>query len=310
MTTKAFSILLLTTLVLGVALGGAFAGGYALGKSGEAAQPPESQSLRPLTGGQAAGQGAGRARAGQAQNENGDVAIPRSGAAPEQGETVDSSAGRPAGPQGAGGSAGAAGGSASEGQDEGRVQGLFGTISSLQGNLVTLESPRGQAQATISDTTAIQKRVISSVEDLSVGATVQVTGRPGEDGQIQARSVTLAPSGDGAASSTLGDAGRGGPGGVVSLLGPVESIEEGVVTIAGSQGTITSVCPGPCDHVLEVGDGEPGRPGGRGGGADNRVGGSRRPSPSRRCHAGPRRSRPGHSPGVRGSKPGIPVDLH
>ena len=161
MTTKAFSILLLTTLVLGVALGGAFAGGYALGKSGEAAQPPESQSLRPPTAGQAAGQAAGRARAGQAQNENGDVAIPRSGAAPEQGETVDSSAGRPAGPQGASGSAGAAGGSASEGQDEGRVQGLFGTISSLQGNLVTLESPRGQAQATISETTAIQKRVMS-----------------------------------------------------------------------------------------------------------------------------------------------------
>ena len=244
MTTKAFSILLLTTLVLGVALGGAFAGGYALGKSGEAAQPPESQSLRPPTGGQAAGQGAGRARAGQAQNENGDVAIPRSGAAPEQGETVDSSAGRPAGRQGAGGPAGAAGSSTGEGQDAGGVQGLFGTISSLQGNLVTLESPRGQAQATISETTAIQKRVISSVEDLSVGATVQVTGRPGEDGQIQARSVTMAPSGDGAASRTLGDAGRGGPGGVVSLLGPVESIEEGVVTIADSQGT-KSVALGP-----------------------------------------------------------------
>ena len=240
MTTKALSILLLTTLVLGVALGGAFAGGYALGKSGEAVQPPESQSLRPPTGGQAAG----RTRAGQAQNESGDVAIPRSGAAPEQGETVDSSAGRPAGPQGAGGSAGAADSSASEGQDEGRVQRLFGTISSLQDNLVALESPRGQARATISETTAIQKRVMSSVEDLSVDATVQVTGRPGEDGQIQARSVTLAPSGDGAASRTLGDAGRGGPGGVVSLLGPVESIEEGVVTIADSRGT-KSVALGP-----------------------------------------------------------------
>ena len=244
MTTKAFSILLLTTLVLGVALGGAFAGGYALGRSGETAQPPESQSLRPPTAGQAAGQAAGRARAGQAQNENGDVAIPRSGAAPEQGETVDSSAGRPAGRQGAGGSAGAAGSSASEGHDEGRVQGLFGTISSLQGNLVTLESPRGQAQATISETTAIQKRVMASVEDLSAGATVQVTGRPGGDGQIQARSVTLAPSGDGGASRTLGDAGRGGPGGVVSLLGPVESIKDGVVTIADSQGT-KSVALGP-----------------------------------------------------------------
>ena len=254
MTTKAFSILLLTTLVLGVALGGAFAGGYALGKSGQAAQPPESQSLRPPTGGQAAGQGAGRTRAGQAQNESGDVAIPRSGAAPEQGETVDSSAGRPAGRQGAGGSAGAADSSASEGQDEGRVQGLFGTISSLQGNLVTLESPRGQAQATISDTTAIQERVMGSLEDLSVGATVQVTGRPGEDGQIQARSVTLAPSGDGAASSTLGDAGRGGPGGVVSLLGPVESIEEGVVTIADSQGTKrVSVVPATTFWKLETG---------------------------------------------------------
>ena len=59
MTTKAFSILLMTTLVLGVALGGAFAGGFALGRSGEAVQPPESQSLRPPT----AGQAAGRARA-------------------------------------------------------------------------------------------------------------------------------------------------------------------------------------------------------------------------------------------------------
>ena len=253
MTTKAFSILLLTTLVLGVALGGAFAGGFALGRSGEAAQTPESQSLRPPTGGQAAGQAAGRARAGQAQSESGDVAGPRSGAAPEQGGAADASAGRPAGRQGADGSAVAADGSADGGQDVGGVQELFGAISSLQGDLVTVESPRGQGQATISETTVIQKREMVSVDDLSVGATVQVTGRPGEDGMVQARSLTLTPTGDGAASASmmLGDAGRGGPGGVVSLLGPIESLEEGGVTIAGAQGT-KRVALGPATTVWKL----------------------------------------------------------
>ena len=94
---------------------------------------------------------------------------------------------------------------------------------------------------------------MSSVEDLSVGATVQVSGRPGEDGQIQARSLTLAPAGDGAASASmmLGDAGRGGPGGVVSLLGPIESLEEGAVTIADAMGT-KRVSLGPATTVWKL----------------------------------------------------------
>ncbi len=248
MTTKAFSILLLTTLVLGVALGGAFAGGFALGRSGEAVQPPESQSLRPPT----AGQAAGRSRAGQAQVESGDVAV-RTGVVPEQGDAADASAGRPAGRQGADGSAVAADGSANRGQDAGGVQELFGAISNLQGDLVTVESPRGQGQATISETTVIQKRVMASVDDLSVGATVQVTVRPGEDGMVQARSLTLTPTGDGAASAPmmLGDAGRGGPGGVVSLLGPIESLEEGAVTIADAMGT-KRVALGPATTVWKL----------------------------------------------------------
>ena len=251
MTTKAFSILLLTTLVLGVALGGAFAGGYALGRSGEAAQPPESQSLRPPTGGLAAGQAAGRARAGQAQSENGDVAGPRSRAAPDQGGPADASAARPAGRQGADGSAVADDGSVNSGQDAGGVQEIFGSISTLEGDLVTLESPRGQALAAISETTVIQKRVMGSVDDLSVGATVQVSGRPGEGTQIQARSLTLLPTGDGSAATMLGDAGRGGPGAAVSLLGPIESVEEGAVTIADAQGK-KRVSLGPAATVWKL----------------------------------------------------------
>ena len=65
MTAKAFSILLVTVLVLGVALGGAFTGGYALGKNADPAETSLSQSLRPPSGFQAGGQ----ARAGQRQGE-------------------------------------------------------------------------------------------------------------------------------------------------------------------------------------------------------------------------------------------------
>ena len=252
MTTKAFSILLLTTLVLGVALGGAFAGGFALGRNSEAVQPPESQSLRPPTGGQAAGQAAGRARPGQAQAESGEVAV-RTGSVPEQAGAADSSAGRPAGAQGADGSAVAADDSTNRGQDASGAQELFGSISTLEGDLVTLESPRGQALAAISETTVIQKRVMGSVDDLSVGATVQVSGRPGEDGQIQARSLTLLPAGDGAGSAAtmLGDAGRGGPGAAVSLRGAIESVEESAVTIADAQGT-KRVALGPATTVWKL----------------------------------------------------------
>ena len=250
MTTKAFSILLLTSLVLGAALGGAFAGGFALGRNSEPVQPPESQSLRPPTGGLAGGQAEGRARPGQAQAGPGEVAV-RTGSVPEQGGAADSSAGLPADGQSADGSAVASGGSVGNGQGASDVQELFGSISTLEGDLVTLESPRGSAQATISETTVIQKRVMGSVDDLSVGATVQVSGRPGEDGQVQARSLTLVPVGDTAASMMLGDAGRGGPRAAVSLLGAIESVEEAAVTIVDDQGT-KKVALGPATTVWKL----------------------------------------------------------
>ena len=249
MTAKAFSILLVTVLVLGVALGGAFTGGYALGKNADPVETPLSQSLRPSSGFQAGGQ----ARAGQRQGEP-EAGSAQTGADRGADSQSASSADRSDRRGAADGSEEAGEAPANERQESGGNQTLFGIISSLEDNLVTLDSPRGQAQATISETTVIQKTVMGSVGDLSVGATVQVAGRPDADGQVQARSLTISPASDGDASGLPDEAGQSIGGRGAPLVGPIESVEGGLVTVAGADGPMgVSMSPNTQVWKLESG---------------------------------------------------------
>ena len=234
MTTKAFSILLLASLVMGVALGGAFAGGVALGKNGGPDQGQGSSSLRPPSGfqGEVGGTGSGGREGGFRDRSSGGAAGRPAGSDSEGSgggdSTNESRQSRHAGEGPAG--------SADRHPVSGTGQEYFGTIASFQDDVVILDSPHGQVQATISESTGIQKTLTGSVDDLAVGAGVSVLGRPAEGGLVQARSLTLLSEGSEVVSGSPGGSGRRGLGGRVSLSGTIEGIEDGLVTIATTDG--------------------------------------------------------------------------
>lgn len=79
---------------------------------------------------------------------------------------------------------------------------LFGQITEIgAGVLVVTDNNGKQTQVQVTDTTLIEKNASVTVTDLTIGETVIVSGTPGSDGSITARSVQVA------------QAGRLGPGG-------------------------------------------------------------------------------------------------
>lgn len=194
--TKAFMGLLVAALVLGVALGAAFAGGVALGKSqggdtgqpqafgrfqpGEGAQPGRqfnrqgqdqtAAGARPGGPGQAAGQG----------SSNGPADRPQTGE--QQDGQNDGSAFQRGDRQGAGGGrSGAAG--------------VFGTIQSVEGAQLTVETRQGETSVAVGPDTRVYRLVEASSEDLQPQAQVRVMGPRSDEGLVEASSVVLVPEG-------------------------------------------------------------------------------------------------------------------
>ena len=79
------------------------------------------------------------------------------------------------------------------GQGFGGRGGLTGTVESIVDGIITIETPRGPLQATITDDTTIQRFSQGTLSDLPVGAQVRVTGQQGEDGTFEATSVFMLP---------------------------------------------------------------------------------------------------------------------
>ena len=194
--TKAFMGLLVAALVLGVALGAAFAGGVALGKSqgGDTAQPQAFGQFQPGEGAQsgrqfnrqgqdqtAAGaepEGAGRT-AGQGSS-NGPAGRPQTGE--QRDEQNDGAALKRGERQGAGGRRSGA-------------PGVFGTIQSLEGTQLTIETPQGTAKVSVGPDTRVYRLVEASTEDLQPQAQVRVMGPRSDEGLVEAASVVLVPEG-------------------------------------------------------------------------------------------------------------------
>ena len=175
--TKPFMFLLALAVVLGVSLGGAFAGGVAFGKSqGEettanlgggptlgSPQQPMSQS----------GQGqAGRFQQGSHRDQFG-----REGANPSSGQTQTQRS-RDGSGQGFSGRGGPA-----------------GTIEKIEGDTLTITTPRGPVQATLKKDTAFGKLSEGTKDDLQVGTRVMVMGQRSEDGSVEANSIIVTPEG-------------------------------------------------------------------------------------------------------------------
>ena len=201
MNSKAFVLLLVTVLVLGAGLGGAFAGGLALGKSQDdegipSTVVPSASSVAPGDQ-EAAGQPdqidqpdlsdlRQRFQSGEITQEE----------LAELREQFQGQAGGFGGGQGFGGAGGQRFGGAG-GQGFGGGGGLVGTVESLDGNMLTVNTPQGPLLAALGEETLIQMFAEGSLSDLSVGTRVTVTGQRGEDGSVEAVSILIIPEGAG-----------------------------------------------------------------------------------------------------------------
>jgi len=194
---KVFPLFLMVALILGGSLGGAFAGGVALGKT-QSEEPggaqrsgnfSQGQAGRPEGREQGAGQGGQRQRGGQGAGP-GEGGQQRSG----QGGS-DSSGPRPDGDgrQGFDGSGGA--GEGGDRRGRGGWGGVGGAIESIDGNTLTITTPRGAVTVNTDEETAVRKVVDGSMEDLTQGVQIRVTGARDEEGTVKATSITLVPEG-------------------------------------------------------------------------------------------------------------------
>ena len=170
MNAKPFMLLLAAIMVLGGGLGGAFAGGIALGKSqGEEsaqstlpAQSPSSPNQSPS--GQISPEQLEQFRQRIQSGEFNPQDLDQFG----QGQFGQRFAGR---------------------------AGLTGTVETIEGNTVTINTSQGPLQATIGGETTIQMFTEGGLEDLTMGLQVTVVGQRGEDGTVAARSILITPEG-------------------------------------------------------------------------------------------------------------------
>lgn len=66
-----------------------------------------------------------------------------------------------------------------------------GTIESIEGNVVTVKTQNSSVKVTTTDTTLIQKQMDVTVQDLTVGEQVIVSGSQAADGTTTARSIRV-----------------------------------------------------------------------------------------------------------------------
>ena len=199
---KAFSLFLMVALILGGSLGGAFASGVALGKT-QGETPSEAQAAgsfsqgpgersggdRPQGRGQGARSGGDFDRGGQGAGSGGDQRIGQSG--PESRGSRQGEGNR----QGFDGGFRGGPGEDSGGGGRRGGRGVGGAIESIEGNTLTVTTPRGPVTVTTGGDTTVRKIVDGSLEDLEQGAQIRVTGQRDEEGIVKATSITLIPEG-------------------------------------------------------------------------------------------------------------------
>lgn len=226
---KPFLALLVVALVLGVALGGAFVGGVALGRSqgGDSEQANRPEPFAPSAGRQFGGQpgdgGAGQGRQGfgppgQQRPQGGPGTAQES-----QGNTGDGAGGpRPSGTDGgtdtgtvrseqtpSGGQVeprqgrpdGANSGSQGAGQGHGAPgpsgrgsaggAGIGGTVESVDGERLTITTPQGPVNVVAGAEARIVSFSEATLQDLGPGVQVRILGGVGPGGDVQAQSILI-----------------------------------------------------------------------------------------------------------------------
>ena len=198
MSTKAFLALVVLVLVVGGGVGGAFAGGVALGKTQGDGAPPGVAGETP--GLQSPGVGA----AGQPNQQTLDQLRQRIQSGEVSAEELEGLR-----QQFQGRAPGATGGLGSVPGDAGFAggRGLTGTVGSVSEGLIVVDTPQGPLRAVIGEETVVSAITQGTLGDLESGVTVTVVGQRGEDGTVRADSILILP---GEASGVRGRGGFGG----------------------------------------------------------------------------------------------------
>jgi hypothetical protein len=227
MNTKGFLLLLVTVIAIGGSIGGAFAGGLALGRSqNDDTDSVESLLQQRFGGAIQGGQFGGGAIGGQLL-EGG--ALTSQDAPSSLGEATIT----PRGPGRFGAGAG-----------ETFTRDVFnGTITSLVGNLLTVAAGEEQNEVDLSENASIQIFGTGTTDDISQGdrVLVIVSGDTTTGGPVDAVSVIVNPPEGGGVFGGGGGgfAGRGGPGGGTSigiLNGTVSEVSGSGLTVATESG--------------------------------------------------------------------------
>ncbi len=174
MSTKSFIFLIIGILVIGGGLGGAFAAGVNVGKNSVPESTSENGALTPATTLQPFNFDGGALPPGVQVFSSGDVTM---GSAPAFSFAAPGGA-ITSGP----------GGSASVGA---MPTALFGTVESIDGNIVTIRTPQGLIKVTVGEETTIRKNVDVPVGDLEIGYSVSAFGQRGENGGVDAMSISV-----------------------------------------------------------------------------------------------------------------------
>lgn len=174
MNTKAVLLVVAVIAALAVTAGGAFAGGIALGKSqaNDDAESTAAADTQPAGSSEALDLDALRQ-----QFQSGDFDPEAFAQLQEQ----------------FGGQFGGAGG----GRRFGGGDGLSGTIETIEGNTLTINTPRGPLQAEVGPETTIQIFADGTLADLEAGMQVTVISERADDGSVVATSITVTPEGAG-----------------------------------------------------------------------------------------------------------------
>jgi hypothetical protein len=196
---KIFMGVVAAVLLAALGAGGAFAGGVAYGRGQEEPVPSATVSELPSPSGTQA-QFAGPAAVPdgfadlRARIQSGD-------ATPEELQQLREQFAGQAGAFGQGGGGfgggGGAGGRLGGGGARFGGGGLNGTIESIEGNTITVNTAQGPLQVTISQETTINDIVEVELSALTQETRVTVTGQRNEAGVMEANSITITPEGFG-----------------------------------------------------------------------------------------------------------------
>ncbi len=190
MGTKAFIVLILAAMLFGGALAGAFIGGTFVGEGRAETMPEDGDFL--MTGRSIdTGEVEELRRALGTGVKPGDQDV-------EQMRAQIRGMSAQAGPEGAGLGAG-----------------IAGSITAVDGSKLTVDTPDGPVTVTLGDDTTLHQVAEIGPADLEAGSFVTVVGSRGDNGDVEAHTITVIPEGVDFQLPGLG----GGMGGAITIPG-------------------------------------------------------------------------------------------